>query len=562
MANVREHLIDERRKLKEERLALSRQEKREKQTMRRKLKEWVFNDAERRSILAVYIVSEYSLHCTADFVQRVGKKHTWQPKATQDVEAMVEELFLGASDDELLSLADASSSDNVTERKAAYKQTQEWGMAAWTRRQNLQSVGPSTAGILERMELVRLAMPQNVRPKSWGLVMTGTARKHATRWRKARGGRFGKLRIGERPTQDVMWRKAFALWQWSRYLVSQVPAPKIPLFINIDETSICLFPGSRGGNIFVHKDALPLQLVTQQQQRTYLTYVAFICNDDAIQLKLPQIIISNESTIPAGRLEEFRAMCPPNVHVWREESAWINGRLWGKLLRTLAEALRPYMSTHQPIVASDAYRAHFSTAVWIWWMWLGLWPLIVCASMTWALQPLDVVTFAPFKLRLQRLFQDARINNADNVDILRMLFSSLLAAINQVVECGSWGKAFLKCGLAPSQVGVSQTLRRTLGIPEGVIAVPGHRPSLGQLRLCFPRKCNVPETPLFRPLSHPPKAPGVSAASSSSSAPIAEAPHVPPMVWPIALRTRSRAKAIAKSLPMMPPPSSSASSGR
>ena len=167
---------------------------------------------------------------------------------------------------------------------------------------------------------------------------------------------------------------------------------------------VCLCPGNRGGNIKVTKRRKPMPRASRGQQRSYLTHVAFICNDATIQAKLPQILIANEHTLPASRLAEIRGICPENVFVFREHSAWVNGKMCCRLLKLLKRALKPYVHSHQPILLFDSLKAHFSSHVWRMWRSGGFWPIVVPPKMTWALQPLDTHAFASFKVRLQRLF--------------------------------------------------------------------------------------------------------------------------------------------------------------
>ncbi len=48
--------------------------------------------------------------------------------------------------------------------------------------------------------------------------------------------------------------QASASWQLWNYCITQIPAEKKALRINMDETSICLFQGGARGNAFLSKD--------------------------------------------------------------------------------------------------------------------------------------------------------------------------------------------------------------------------------------------------------------------------------------------------------------------
>ena len=90
---------------------------------------------------------------------------------------------------------------------------------------------------------------------------------------------------------DVMFGKCVAAWQWHNYLCSQVPSDKRVLRLNLDETSVCLFQGSRFGNLFTNKATQPPVHVPHSKKRTYLSHVAIVCDDTDLQKLLPQVII-------------------------------------------------------------------------------------------------------------------------------------------------------------------------------------------------------------------------------------------------------------------------------
>ena len=75
--------------------------------------------------------------------------------------------------------------------------------------------------------------------------------------------------------------KALASWQWFNYVAGAVQRGRRLLRINVDETAICLFQGGGRGNVFLKKAEDCHQHASLSQRRTYLTHVAFICDDAA-----------------------------------------------------------------------------------------------------------------------------------------------------------------------------------------------------------------------------------------------------------------------------------------
>ena len=203
------------------------------------------------------------------------------------------------------------------------------------------------------------------------------------------------------------------------------------------------------------------------------------------------------------------------------------------LLRILGEVLSPYLEEYQPIFTFDACRAHYGVPVWHAWAEAKLWPLVVPAKLTWLLQALDTHAFAAFKVRVQRLFQDARLDGLDDSDVVKTVIICVVRAIHEVFDGKDWAKAFASNGISNQQRDVSSRVVRQLGGVAPPILIPKNRPTLEQLQACFPKKTRLPIAALFRPLSNPVQQAGASSSSSNV---------VPPTVWPIAFRTRSRTR--------------------
>jgi hypothetical protein len=324
----------------------------------------------------------------------------------------------------------------------------------------------------------------------------------------------------------------------------------------MDETSICLFQGGARGNVFLSKDEpRAVQNVSIAQRRTYLTHVAFICDDQCIQRVLPQVVIANEHTMSRLEYDALLRDCPSNVRLVRQKSSWNNSSLCAQIMGYLAAALAPFMREFQPLLILDAARLHLNVAVLRACCRGGVWPIVVAASTTWLLQPLDTHVFALFKSRLQKAYQTLRIESAGGVVGMAGLFSAICVAIREVLEGRAWSNAFTRDGFGTSQYGVSERVLEHLGVTVPLV-VASTQPTVDQLRLCWPRNARVPvadiwrrQDPTFRatPL-HPrgvpipprrsarlaakpvPVAFVASAAASSSSSPSSSVAAVAPIV--------------------------------
>lgn len=124
------------------------------------------------------------------------------------------------------------------------------------------------------------------------------------------------------------------MWQWTNFYMNQLPADKRVIHVNFDQTAACLFQGAGRGNVTLAKaDRAAVQNVPRGKRRTYLTHVAFACDDPITQPLLPQVTVGNEHTLKAGQLAAVRSSCLPNVRVLRRKSAWVNALVIVEIVR-------------------------------------------------------------------------------------------------------------------------------------------------------------------------------------------------------------------------------------
>ena len=319
--------------------------------------------------------------------------------------------------------------------------------------------------------------------------------------------------------------QACAAWQWFNYCYSQVPCGKRVLRVNFDETAVCLFQGGGRGNVFVSKTgAAAVQKVSLATRRTYVTYVALLCDDPVIQPRLPQILIANQHTVSAAQLAELRASCPPNVRIIRQQSAWVNAPLCAQIVRWLRSALSPPLVDAQVVLLFDACRSHTAVAVFRACTKAAIWPVVVPAKMTWLLQPLDTHALLPFKIHLQKAYQATRLQAPSGKISITDLLPCIYRAIHTVLEGRSWAYAFDHDGFSWSQAGVSDRVASKLEL--GAHTVSATRPTDVQMKACFPKRATVPSVAIWRPFDAPlaKAAPLVAAATALGTAPPAIAP--------------------------------------
>ena len=328
--------------------------------------------------------------------------------------------------------------------------------------------------------------------------------------------------------------QASASWRWWSYLHAQVPSGKRPLRVNIDETALCLFQGGGKGTVFVSK---AIQRASLSKRRTYLTHVGVVCDQPHLQRILPQFIVGNLRALPARAMMRLHAARPGNVYLLRRDSSWVNQGLFATIIRLIMAALRPYLDEYQVILMFDTYKAHITSCIFSECARAGAWPLLVPPSMTWLLQVLDTHAFGRYKACLQGAYQDAAATGAVNID---RFLQCVYGAIEEAMQARTWALAFDENGFGAAQGRLSRTVRRHLEL-EDVAAVSACRPSLEELRLCFPRNADVPDVVLARMAAPAPPARAAPAAASPAPLPAPGRPTTRSMTAAAAVASSSAA---------------------
>lgn len=305
--------------------------------------------------------------------------------------------------------------------------------------------------------------------------------------------------------------QALTAWRWWNFYVSSIPSPKRPLRLNLDETALCLHPGAMPGNIFPSKKRPRgecAHLVSLSKRRCYATHVGLICDQPEIQVKLPQVVIVNERTVPQRDIAALQAACPANVHLLRQESAWNNTALLAWTLELLGVALRPFLGEFQPILLLDVVKFHWGKRVLAACRAARVWPLFVPAGMTWLLQPLDTHAFRLYKGFLREAHADARalalVGELPVAEFLQCVYRT----IRSVLQGRRWASSFDANGFGDQQAHVTAFVLRQLQL-DMPLAVPADRPSDAEVGLCFPRGAVVPFDELWRAMCPAPCVPAV-----------------------------------------------------
>ena len=263
-------------------------------------------------------------------------------------------------------------------------------------------------------------------------------------------------------------------------------AGKVPLIINLDETSVGYACADLKGNIARQpRGQAPLGAqIPRKELRGAITHVALITENTEIQPCLPQVLIGNRHRFTLGLMAEAMTHKPANVHLFREKTAWNTGAVMVRILELLAAALARWPHV-QPILLLDTASCHLQRAVLRKASDLGIYLCAVPAGLTWLLQPLDTHVFAGYKSFLRAAYLNARTvhGTVSPERWLRLIFQVSTVYLSS----RNWSRAFAALGLH----GPCEKLSRDLQIyfPTGRVAaaLPILRPSSDAISKILPR---------------------------------------------------------------------------
>ena len=351
------------------------------------------------------------------------------------------------------------------------------------------------------------------------------------------------------------------MWQGGNYFKAKALAAGRRLVrVNLDESSVALFPEQRQGIVFLSSrrprfQAPPRMNVTRGILRTNLTYVAFATDDEELQEQLPNILIGNENTFPAGRFETLYAAAPDNFYLIRKKKAWNNTDVMLQIVRLLARIRSGLRANPFLLLVLDTAYCHINREVLAVCMTNDIFPLIVPACTTWLLQPLDVYVFRIFK---QKLLQEIASRLARRCLIpgnIELFLEAFYSVASEVFHRRRWPDIFLKCGIGKQQADTSAYILAHLGRSEP-LAAPSTQPTDADMVLVLPRKRPIPAALFFElpvPRALPAAPPAKRAAIALHAQIIPESLHVHDRPFTRRMLLQARAR-VARPFFVAPPP--------
>ena len=165
-----------------------------------------------------------------------------------------------------------------------------------------------------------------------------------------------------------------------------------------------------------------------------------LSDDVDVQIRLPQVLISNRRLLSDTAFAELQTALGESERkfVWRRQSAWVDASAMIRILKLLREGLQPIWQNIHVVLLLDGCPVHASKRVVAAAGRLGFHLVMVPASMTAVLQPLDAYAFAGLKKRHRDAVLEASTKSASGaVDVVthcRVLFD----AVESYISKGSW----------------------------------------------------------------------------------------------------------------------------
>jgi hypothetical protein len=239
------------------------------------------------------------------------------------------------------------------------------------------------------------------------------------------------------------------------------------IWINLDETALPMYVGGRAGNVHAQGRTGKKQFATKaslHERRAHCTLVAVVCNNAALQKKLPQFLLPNTTgtkRVWAKAVEDLGA--DSQVHILRDTSGWVNTKKFQAILRTLSQVCKKEVPGQRIVLVMDCAPAHIAPAVIQVARMRGLRPLLIPSRLTHLLQVLDFGVFAGFK----RAFHDAHVNRllgmANGMSTLPDWITGTIGTIRQTFTDLNARECFSQSGMGVSGKPYRPTLAAAIG---------------------------------------------------------------------------------------------------
>lgn len=217
-------------------------------------------------------------------------------------------------------------------------------------------------------------------------------------------------------------------------------------------------------------------------RRGSATFVAVLCENEAVQKCLPSFVLCNKHLCPKKLYEDLLAAAPPSLCIWRLASSWNTSVVMCEILEVLAAALRPWQQFCQPTLTMDLAPCHITQSVLQKARSLQLFIACVPTGLTPQLQVADVFCFRAFKAFFAGEIQKLR---AEGHEVTKALFFQIFFKVPAWLQARSWAKAFQAICALDGNINLLTKDLQALGLDP---TVQDSLPTQSQIASLWPRQ--------------------------------------------------------------------------
>ena len=317
------------------------------------------------------------------------------------------------------------------------------------------------------------------------------------------------------------------------------------VWLNMDETMIAYNYAHKKGTVADPKywDNINASLLHEGidtgSTRTNLSLLACMASDPMIQQRLPQVIKAKSKVFPQYLRDVVGELCPENVTIWCDSSAWNTQKAFEAWVLELARCLAEFEHTHRFILVVDASKTHINRTIALACYMIGLVFVLIPGGLTWMLQPCDVYLFASLKKRIRDRLHAERLACPDGqLQKVRWLVV-LLEEVGRLRD-GDHAHSFARLGLDGRQSNTRAVNDQCIISERYVLGNSRSIPSLEELLFALGRKTAPFYDDLMLPFIEP-AAPPALASTLSAAQRRRQLRIVTPVATPEVLRGPQRA---------------------
>jgi hypothetical protein len=266
---------------------------------------------------------------------------------------------------------------------------------------------------------------------------------------------------------------------------------KNTVIFNMDETSMSSGQCWKyGAHIYSRRAVRPDDESAPKQKRSLkCSLLGLICDDDALQRKLPQVVLPkfrNQET-PPQRVRTMWADTGAPIEVWHRTCGWNTSVSMCQWIRRVQCVVREHDPTISMILAMDCFSVHVSKKILQTCRILKISVLLIPARCTWFLQPLDTHVFVKLKKFMRMELTKAQIEHATGVLPEALKIWKIGQAIHNSLVQRTWSVEMARVGLGKDFTTMRDSLHKMIEESE----LSAEHPTLEELKFLMGRRGNT-----------------------------------------------------------------------